>query len=62
MGEREQPPDSDSGENLGHGPEGEDDAREAAAMREILRRQEEHREGGVEPELEEPDEEPGPEA
>jgi hypothetical protein len=62
MGEREQTPGSDPGENLGHGPEGEDDAREAAAMREILRRQEEHREGGVEPGLDEVDDEPAPEA
>ena len=34
-----------------------DEAREAALMREIIRKQERHREGGVEPELadEEPD-------
>jgi hypothetical protein len=32
-----------------------DDAREAALMREVLREQEQHREGGVEPGLEEPD-------
>ena len=62
MGEQEQAPGSDSGENLGHGPEGEDEAREAAAMREILRRQEQHREGGVEPELDELGEDPRPEA
>jgi hypothetical protein len=62
MSEREQAPGSDSGEHLGHGPAGEDEAGEAAAMREILRRQEQHREGGVEPGLDEPDEEPGPEA
>ena len=62
MGEREQAPGGGSGEEPGHGPEGLDDASEAAMMREILRRQERHREGGVEPELDETDEEPGPEA
>jgi hypothetical protein len=62
MGEREQEPDSGSGENLGHGPELLDEAREAAMMREILRRQERHREGGVEPELDEMGEEPRTEA
>jgi hypothetical protein len=62
MSEREQAPGSGSGEEPGHGPEGLDDASEATMMREILRRQERHREGGVEPELDETDEEPGPEA
>lgn len=60
MGEREQAP--DSGEKLGNGPELLDEAREVAMMREILRRQERHREGGVEPELDEMGEEPSPEA
>jgi hypothetical protein len=32
-----------------------DDAREAALMREIIRKQERHREGGVEPELDDAD-------
>jgi hypothetical protein len=31
-----------------------DDAREAALMREVLREQEQHREGGVEPGLQDP--------
>lgn len=62
MGEREKAPDSSSGEKHGPDPEGPDEAREAAMMREILRRQERHREGGVEPELDEMDEEPRPEA
>lgn len=61
MGEREPAPDSGSSENLDHGPEVLDEAREAALMREIMRRQERHREGGVEPGLDEVDEEPGPE-
>jgi chorismate mutase len=58
MGEREQAPDGGSGEKAGHGPEVLDEAREAAMIREILRRQERHREGGVEPELDEIGEEP----
>ena len=37
-----------------------DDASEAALMREIIRRQERHREGGVEPELDDADEGPEP--
>jgi len=32
-----------------------DDAREAALMREVLREQEQHREGGIEAGLEDPD-------
>jgi hypothetical protein len=62
MGEREQAPGSGSGEKSGHGPEEMDEAHEAAMMREIMRRQEQHREGGIDPELDETDEEPGPEA
>jgi hypothetical protein len=62
MDEREQAPDSSSDEREGHGPEVPDDDPEAAMMREILRRQERHREGGVDPELAETDEERGPEA
>jgi hypothetical protein len=50
MGEPEQPP----------GSSGEDEAREAALMQEILRRQEQHREGGVEPELDDTNEDPRP--
>jgi hypothetical protein len=62
MDEREQAPDSSSGEKPGQGPEVPDEDPEAAMMREILRRQERHREGGVEPELAEMDDKPGPEA
>jgi hypothetical protein len=39
-----------------------DDAREAALMREVLREQEQHREGGVEPGLQDPDTPAGPNA
>jgi len=62
MDEREQAPGGGPGEESGHGPEVLDEASEAAMMREIVRRQEQHREGGVEPELEERDEEPRPDA
>jgi hypothetical protein len=61
MGEREQAPGS-SGEKPDHDPDVLDEAREAALMREVLRTQEQHREGGVEPELDEMDEDPRPEA
>lgn len=59
MSESEQVPGS-PGEKSGQDPELDDEAREAALMREILRTQEEHREGGVEPALDEPDEDPRP--
>jgi hypothetical protein len=62
VGEREQAPGSRSGENQGQDPEVLNEAREAALMREIMRRQERHREGGVDPELDDRDEEPRPEA
>jgi hypothetical protein len=62
MGEREQAPGSGPGEQPGPDPELLDEARETAMMREIVRRQERHHEGGVEPELEERDEEAGPDA
>ena len=52
--------------NSGDEPDGEpgalDDAREAALMREVLREQEQHREGGVEPGLDDPDPQPGSDA
>ena len=61
MGESEQVPGS-SGEKPGQDPDVADEAREAALMREVLRTQERHREGGVEPALDETDEDPRPEA
>ncbi len=59
MNDREPAP-GGSGEQ---GPEpGElDDAREAALLRDLLRVQERHREGGVEPELDDADADPEPE-
>jgi hypothetical protein len=60
MGESERVPGS-SGEKPGQDPDVADEAREAALMREVLRTQEQHREGGVEPELDETNEDPRPE-
>jgi hypothetical protein len=62
MGEREPAPDGGSGEKPGHGAEAIDEDREGAMMREIMRQQERHREGGIDPDLDETGEEPGPEA
>ena len=59
MGESEQVPGS-SGQKPGQDPDAADEAREAALMREVLRTQEQHREGGVEPELDETNEDPRP--
>jgi hypothetical protein len=61
MGDREQEP-GGSGGKPDLGGEGLDEDREAALMREILRRQEQHREGGVDPELDERDEDSRPDA
>lgn len=61
MSESEQAPGS-SGEKPGQDPDVAEEAREAALMREVLRTQEQHREGGVEPELDETNEDPPPEA
>jgi hypothetical protein len=61
MAESEQVPGS-AGEKPGQDPDVAEEAREAAMMREVLRTQEQHREGGVEPELDETNEDPPPEA
>lgn len=61
MDEPEQVPGS-SGRKLVHDPDVVDEASEAALMREVLRTQEQHREGGVEPELDEVDNDSGPKA
>ena len=55
MGESEQVPGS-SGEKPGQDPDAAEDAREAGLIRDVLRAQEEHREGGVDPELDETNE------
>jgi hypothetical protein len=51
-----------SGDQLGSEPDVADDAREAAMMRAVMRAQEKHREGGIDPELDEPDADPGPDS
>ncbi len=59
MNEREPAPGS-SGDKPGDDSDVLDAASEAALMREVLRTQEQHREGGVEPELDgDADPEPG---
>jgi len=59
MSERAPAPDS-PGDQPKEEPGALDDAREAGLMREVLREQEQHREGGVEPGLDEPDSQTGP--
>jgi hypothetical protein len=48
-----------SGDAADSGPEVTAEEREAAMMREVMRRQERHREGGVDPDLEDTDADPG---
>jgi hypothetical protein len=62
MGGRDGAPGGGPGETPDRDPEVPDEDGQAAMMREILRRQERHREGGVDPELDETGQEPGPEA
>jgi hypothetical protein len=57
MSDQEQAPDS-SGDELHGEADLLDDAREAALIRKVLRVQERHREGGVDPERDVDDEEP----
>jgi hypothetical protein len=62
MSEREPAPGNSGGEPSPD-PDVVDEAREAALMREVMRKQERHREGGIEPWLrDEVDEDPGPTA
>jgi hypothetical protein len=51
-----------SGDERNGKPDKLDDDREAAIMRDVLRVQEQHREGGVEPGLDPADREPEPDA
>jgi hypothetical protein len=48
-----------SGDKADSGPEVTAEEREAAMMREVMRRQERHREGGVDPDLDDADADPG---
>jgi len=61
MSERAAAPDG-SGDKPDDEPGTMDDAHEAALMREMLRAQEQHREGGVEPGLDDQDSQAGPSA
>jgi hypothetical protein len=49
-----------SGGEADRGPEAAAEEREAAVMRKVMRMQERHREGGVDPDLDEPDADAGP--
>ena len=51
-----------AGEEPGSEPGVLDEDREAAMMRDVMRRQEQHREGGVDPELDDADGGSGPDA
>ncbi len=59
MIERDAAPGS-PGDEPGHESEVPGDAREAALMRDVLRGQEKHREGGIDPELDGADADPEP--
>ncbi len=51
-----------SGDERTSEPDALDEAREAAMMRAVMRTQEKHREGGVDPELADADADPEPDA
>jgi hypothetical protein len=55
----EQQPPGNSGDEPADEASLRDDAREAALIRKVMRAQEKHREGGIDPELAVDDEEPG---
>jgi hypothetical protein len=61
MSDQASTPDSSGHERNGK-PDTHDDDREAAMMRDVLRVQEQHREGGAEPGLDPADREPEPDA
>jgi hypothetical protein len=61
MSEREAAASGKSAGGQDEGPVAPDEIGEAALMREVLREQEQHREGGVDPELDEPGQDPGSE-
>ena len=50
----------DAGDQPGREPDAADADEIAAKMEAVMRAQEKHREGGVDPELEDPDADPGP--
>lgn len=59
MSDQEQPP-GNSGDEPDNDARLPDDALEAALIRKVLRVQEQHREGGIDPELDVDDETPDP--
>jgi len=59
MSDQEQTP-GNSGDELDNDARLTDDAREAALIRKVLRVQEQHREGGIDPELDVDDDAPEP--
>jgi hypothetical protein len=61
MSDQEQTP-GNSGDEQDNHARLPDDAREAALIRKVLRVQEQHREGGIDPELDVDDEAPEPSA
>jgi hypothetical protein len=58
MSDQASAPDGSGGE-ADSSPEAAAEEREAAMMREVMRMQERHREGGVDPDLEDTDADPG---
>jgi hypothetical protein len=60
MGDRT--PAGDADNEHGHGPDAADDDEIAAKMRAVMRAQEIHREGGIDPDLEVGDADPDPDA
>ena len=61
MSEHRQAPE-DADDQRGSGPDVADEDEIAAKMRAVMRASEKHREGGVDPELEAADADPGPDA
>jgi hypothetical protein len=59
MSDQAAAPDGSGGE-ADDRPEAADEDREAAMMREVMRMQERHREGGVDPDLDDPGADAGP--
>ena len=58
----QQPAPGNSGDDPASEADAQDEANEAAMMRAVMRRQEQHREGGVDPELNDASADPEPDA
>jgi hypothetical protein len=59
MSDQASAPDGSGGE-AASSPDVTAEEREAAVMRKVMRMQERHREGGIDPDLDDPDADPGP--